>query len=197
MNTPRKLSHVASKYIACYQQILEEMIFGMTGAELSDSISRNFIVQMIPHHRAAIEMSRNLLQYTTWIPLQDIAENIISEQTKSIADMTNVLDCCSQLRNTEAAQRQYLQCFHQITGTMFSRMENACTDNSVNGNFLREMLPHHEGAIRMSENALRFPICPELRPILQAIITSQSAGVREMKRLERMLCRCPFTGTCG
>lgn len=185
-----EFSHVTKKYMTCYHQILDEMICGMTDAELTCSISHNFIVQMIPHHRAAIEMSRNLLQYTTWIPLQNIAENIISEQTKSIADMTNVLNCCSQLRNTEAEQCQYLQCFHQITKTMFSRMENACADNNVNGNFLREMIPHHEGAIRMSENALRFPICPELLPILQEIITSQSAGVQKMKRLERMLCSC-------
>lgn len=40
------------------------MIQGMTDDELDESISHNFIVQMIPHHKAAIEMSQNLLQYT-------------------------------------------------------------------------------------------------------------------------------------
>lgn len=189
MNRNPKLGHVTFQYIACYRQILDTMISGMTEVSLTDSISHNFIVQMIPHHRAAIEMSENLLRYTTWLPLQKIAENIIAEQTKSIADMTDALNCCSLLQNTEPAQCQYLQCFHQITQTMFFRMGNACTDNNINGNFLREMIPHHEGAIRMSENALRFPICPELVPILRAIITSQRAGVQEMKCLEQTLCR--------
>lgn len=193
MNQNSELSHVTCQYITCYRRILKDMILGMTKAEPSDSISRSFIVQMIPHHRAAIEMSENLLRYTTWIPLQDIAENIIEEQTKSIADMTDALDCCSLMKNPKPEQCQYLQCLHQITQTMFSRMEHACTDNQINGNFLREMIPHHEGAIRMSENALRFPICPELVPILKAIITSQRAGVQKMKHLERILCRCqPF-----
>lgn len=45
------------------------------------------------------------------------------------------------------------------------------------------MIPHHMGAIRMSENALRFPICPELIPILTAIISSQKRGVQEMEKL--------------
>lgn len=54
------------------------MIQGMTEAELTGSISDNFIVQMIPHHRAAIEMSGNILKYTTSIPLQEIALGIIS-----------------------------------------------------------------------------------------------------------------------
>ena len=53
------------------------MIQQMNSAQLSNSISYNFIVQMIPHHKAAIEMSCNLLQYTTLVPLQEIALNII------------------------------------------------------------------------------------------------------------------------
>ena len=50
---------------------------------------------------------------------------------------------------------------------------------------MREMIPHHKGAIRMSENALRFDICPELKPILCEIITSQQKGVSEMTQLLR------------
>ena len=82
MSCPRQFSEVTKRYLCCFYEILDEMIDGMTKAELTDSISHNFIVQMIPHHRAAIEMSHNILNYTTNIPLQDIALQIISEQTK-------------------------------------------------------------------------------------------------------------------
>ena len=57
--------------------------------------------------------------------------------------------------------------------------------DQIDVNFMREMIPHHEGAVRMSENALRYPICPELIPILQAIVTSQRRGVRQMEQLLR------------
>ena len=79
----QRLSNVAKAYLCRFYEILEQMIEDMTGAELTDSLSHNFIVQMIPHHMAAIEMSENLLQYTTCVPLQNIALNIIVEQTKS------------------------------------------------------------------------------------------------------------------
>lgn len=183
MSCHQQFSDVTKEYLCQFYAILDEMIAGMTKAELTDSVSHNFIVQMIPHHRAAIEMSCNLLQYTTCLPLQSIAQNIISEQTKSIENMQAILNKCSVLSSSEQDLCLYQKGFRQITGTMFSQMQNACADNNINANFMREMIPHHEGAIRMSKNALRYSICPELVPILRAIITSQEKGVREMTRL--------------
>lgn len=72
------------------------MIEEMTSAKLTNSISHNFIVQMIPHHQAAIKMSQNILKYTTLLPLQNIAKNIISEQTKSIEAMKEILGVCEE-----------------------------------------------------------------------------------------------------
>lgn len=183
MRDQYELSRVTERYLSRFHEILDTMIREMTCAGLTDSISHNFIVQMIPHHMAAIEMSRNILQYTTCIPVEKIASHIIESQTKSIENMMKALGKCSELKNTRQEQELYMQRFRQITQTMFAGMKDARSDNNINADFMREMIPHHEGAIAMSENALRFPICPELKPILTAIITSQQAGVREMKQL--------------
>ncbi|MCD7836356.1 MAG: DUF305 domain-containing protein [Lachnospiraceae bacterium] len=183
MNNQQALSNVTEKYLSRFYEILEEMIHGMTCAELTDSISHNFIVQMIPHHMAAIEMSRNLLKYTTFIPLQEIASNIITEQTKSIDDMKRVLDCCGGLQNSRKELQTYYKYYDRITTEMFCEMKNAVSTNNINENFMREMIPHHQGAVRMSENALCFTICPQLRPILDAIIKSQKKGIRQMECL--------------
>lgn len=185
MASSNSFSIVTKNYLTRFYAILDEMIEGMTNAALCDSISHNFIVQMIPHHRAAIEMSRSLLQYTTFIPLQDIALGIIEEQTKSIADMESVLCCCSNYENSGQELCLYTERFRSITETMFSDMRNACSTNNINADFMREMIPHHRGAVQMSENALRYHICPELVPILDAIITSQKRGIREMEQLLR------------
>lgn len=185
MHCSQPFQEAAETYLRRYHEILDNMIAGMTGAELTDSISHNFIVQMIPHHRAAIEMSENLLQYSTLAPLQRIAQGIIQEQTRSIGDMEQALPCCQRQCNTLQARQDYDRCFQRITRTMFSRMEAACASGNIDADFLREMIPHHQGAIQMSQNALRFPICQELRPILMAIITSQERGVRQMQRLLR------------
>ncbi len=183
MNEIYRLSNVTKEYLNTFHCILDDMIKGMTEAELNNSISHNFIVQMIPHHRAAIEMSHNILRYTTNIPLQSIAEGIIQEQTKSIENMLDILEDCSQKINSERDVYLYQRRVDRIMEVMFSAMENARTNNNVNGDFMREMIPHHRGAIEMSENVLQYEICPQLKPILHAIISSQRKGIREMERL--------------
>lgn len=182
-NSSCRLSNVTRDYANTFYCILDAMVQGMTDAELSDSISSNFIVQMIPHHRAAIEMSRNILKYTTCVPLQDIAAQIITEQTKSIENMRRIACTCRRMDNCEKDICRYQGRVQKIMDTMFCKMEHACITNQINATFIREMIPHHRGAIEMSENALCYDICPELIPILKAIITSQKRGIRQMQQL--------------
>ena len=187
MNNSCELSNVAKDYLDRYNQILAEMIQGMTQVQLSDSISHNFIVQMIPHHRAAIEMSQNILRYTTNIPLQNIALQIITEQTKSIENMQEIVCSCEAFQNSREDLCRYQDAFEKITDIMFSQMQSASATNQINADFLREMIPHHQGAIRMSNSALQYDICPCLIPILNAIISSQQRGVMQMRQLLRFI----------
>lgn len=175
-------------YLDTFSHILDKMIKGMTCAELNNSISHNFIVQMIPHHKAAIAMSENILKYTTNLTIESIACNIINEQTKSIANMENVLSCCSAQRNSEQSLQEYQKTVEEICNNMFCRMREAKAVNSVNCNFLREMIPHHEGAVAICEATLEYRVCPELDPILNSIITSQKRGICQMEELLGRLC---------
>ena len=185
MNREPSFSLVTINYLNRFYSILDRMIQDMTNARLGNSISVNFMTQMIPHHRAAIEMSQNLLQYTILLPLQKIAQEIIKEQTESIQHMREMLPCCSRQANSQQDLCLYEKNSRQIAHNMFSQMKNARSCNDINANFIREMIPHHEGAIRLSINALRYPICPELLPVLQSIVKSQERGIRRMKRLLR------------
>lgn len=183
MNSTNQFSNVTTTYLNTYQSILDEMIQSMTQANLTNSISYNFIVQIIPHHRAAIQMSKNLLNYTTNIPLQNIALQIIRDQTKSMENMLQIQSQCQSLTNTQQDLYLFQRRMNQVMHMMFFEMENARSTNQINADFIREMIPHHEGAVKMSENALQYEICSELKPILEAIITSQEKGIAQMQYL--------------
>lgn len=181
MNNIEPLSNITIKYLNTFNSILENMIKEMTKAPLTNSISHNFIVQMIPHHKAAIEMSKNILKYTTNISVQNIAIQIIDEQTKSIANLKRALTNCEKLNNPEQNVYYYQNKINQIMQIMFRRMASSPITNKINVDFIEEMIPHHEGAIAMVETILQYDICSDLKPILNAIITSQKKGVMQMK----------------
>lgn len=176
-------NNATKNYLTDFHAILDEMIREMTSAKLTDSISYNFIVQMIPHHRAAIEMSRNILKYTKNKPLERIASNIVTEQTKSIENMRKIQDVCKGCKNSEQDLRHYRYSMNEIMQNMFSKMNNARTTCRLDCDFMREMIPHHMGAVEMSETTLQYSICPELKPILHTIILSQRRGIMQMQRL--------------
>lgn len=182
------LSCQTKDYLARFYEILDAMICGMTGVELTGSISHNFIVQMIPHHRAAIEMSENALPHLVSCPLRRIASGIIAAQTKGIADMEAALPCCAAQCSSQRDAALYQRRMDLILQTMFTEMGAAPETDQIGVNFMREMIPHHEGAVRMAENALKYGVCPELVPILEAIITTQRRGIREMRALLGQRC---------
>lgn len=118
MSCIQQFSDVTKNYLCRFYKILDEMIEGMTNAELTNSLSHNFIVQMIPHHRAAIEMSENLLQFTTFVPLQHIAQNIKPKVLKTCKKSCLIVHgfqtrnrICAYMTDGSAKLRK--QCFHK------------------------------------------------------------------------------------
>ena len=105
--------------------------------------------------------------------------------------MKSILCSCTRLENPPEAVCRYQRHMNDIMSTMFARMRRARATRRVDCDFLREMLPHHKGAVEMASITLQSDICPELVPILQAIITSQETGIAQMEALAASLrCRC-------
>ena len=185
------LSADAKTYLCCFYQILDEMVQGMTTAGLTQSISHNFIAQMIPHHRAAIQMSTNILRFTENKTVRRMAQRIIDEQTQGIGQMEAALPACGQLTNPQMDLRLYQRRMDLIYREMYAQMGAAPENNRMASVFLSQMIPHHRGAVRMAENALKYDVCTELVPILRTIRAQQRRGIAEMTALQKRLsCQC-------
>ena len=84
-----------------------------------------------------------------------IAQNIIAEQTESIRDMRRALCCCCNSINSCRDLCEYKCRINCIIKEMFEEMKCAYIDNSIECNFIRTMIPHHKGAIRMAKMCIR------------------------------------------
>ncbi len=177
-----------NKYLIRFNEILCNMENEMLSQNTTNSITVNFITCMIPHHEAAIYMCENLLKYTNYSPLVQIANNIIQTQTKGIEQMKCILETTVGYINSNQDVNCYMNEYFRITNNMISRMKNSPRTNSINYNFTGEMIPHHEGAIEMCNNLLKYQIDPRLKTVAQNIIQEQSEGVRQLKNIQRNLC---------
>lgn len=176
-------------YLSIFDQILYTMSSKMFEEFKTESITINFIDCMIPHHQAAIYMCENLLQYTQNRDLKRIASNIIQTQEKGIREMIKIRNTTSYLYNSDIDMYRYLEEYLSITEEMVNRMSNSPRCFNIDLDFINEMIPHHEGAIKMCHNLLMFSIDPRLARVAENIIQEQSRGVEELYHVREQLCQ--------
>ena len=99
--------------------------------------------------------------------------------------MQEIQCSCGMRKNCSQDLCLYQRRMDQIMQNMFSKMSCAPDTNQLNVNFIREMIPHHMGAVEMSKTTLQYDICPQLKPVLNDIISSQQKGIRQMQQLLR------------
>lgn len=178
----------ANRYLYRYDEIVKQMAEKMLSQNVTNSVTINFIECMIPHHEAAIQMSENLLEYTRYQPLQEIAQNIIKRQTEGIKQMGEIAKTTYGFPNTPQVVDNYMKKYLEITKNMIEKMKNVPRCVNINLNFVNEMIPHHEGAIAMCENLLSYHIDPRLKLVADTIIREQSEGVKQLKEIQKRLC---------
>lgn len=175
--------YIVNEYLERFNEILCTMEYNMLCVNIKDNITKYFIECMIPHHEGAIYMSENLLNYTSYGPLIDIANNIIKMQKEGVERMEQIYSSTSGYENTQEDRICYTEKYCSVVNTMFCKMKRACKSSDINLNYINEMIPHHEGAIHMCKNLLKYNIDPRLKEEAETIISEQENGVKELKAL--------------
>jgi uncharacterized protein (DUF305 family) len=136
--------------------------------------ARHYIEWMIPHHEDAVIMTSFAPTQAEHPELRALAAHISQTQTNEIGRM-----------------RRWYQAWYgtdvpAMDGGMLHMM-GSHDPTSVDGarpfdkTFVEGMIPHHEIAVVGSTMALQRIERPELRELLQSIITSQSAEIAQMR----------------
>ena len=187
MNMVQKLSDNTKEFLENFFEILDEMESDMSNVELTDSISEIFIRQLIPHHRAGIKISENILDFTTNPLVETLAKSLIQKLSTEIDKMESMLEACRGVKNQRYDIKLYNMEYTQVYNSMILKMRNSQTGNNLNIDFLSQIIPHHEGGVNMARNVLRFDICPQLRNLAEDIVSNESLQLREMRDLNKSL----------
>lgn len=170
------------KYLEEQKSEMDTMMEEMKNIKPTGDAAIDFLYGMIPHHKAAVEMSKSLLKYGGNNPeLKNIAENIITNQTKEIEQMQDMIKLIGvKLTINEKKEQEYLKEYYNMLNESMNHkyMDNA---KSVDMAFAIGMIKHHEMAISMSKIILNYTDNQEVIDLANSIIKSQNEEVKKMK----------------
>lgn len=138
-----------------------------------------FIDTMIAHHHGAVDMALLVNTRTQRDEMKSLAREILEEQRREIAQMQQWRD------SWFAGAKPAVNMNFPGMGTGMSGMDigklNSLKANDFDAEFLRQMIPHHEGAIEMARALNARNDFSELQQMADSIIRSQTAEAAQMK----------------
>ena len=142
-----------------------------------NGVDRAFVAAMIPHHESAVEMAKIAQQRGQSEFVGQLAEDIIRTQNAEITKMRGEDAALAEA----GVKKGELGVPDHMTGMDgdSAKLRNA---RPFDPEFLRMMIPHHEGAVTMAEAELAKGSDPELKQLAQDIITEQEREIRAMRR---------------
>ncbi len=158
-----------------------------------------FMQDMIPHHHQAVEMAALVAERTNRPELIDVAGRIDASQKDEIEFMQNWLRERGQHVPDPTAHDQ-MHTPHKMAGmaTPEQMAELAASkDTAFDRLFLKLMIPHHEGAVKMVEELLDLPgtaTDPVLYEFTNDVTNDQEAEIERMNALLVSLSDDPRAG---
>ncbi len=155
-----------------------------------DDVDGAFVTQMIPHHENAIEMAELAQEKGKHPQIIKLATNIVSSQSKEIDTLNEILDrryggsMDSQdhgdLGMDESMMGMGMGMGMDMGMGMGMDMESLETAKSFDREFIDQMIPHHQGAIRMARFELREGKDQEAKSLAMEIVDAQAAEIEQM-----------------
>jgi uncharacterized protein (DUF305 family) len=158
------------------------------GAARGNAPERAFLEAMVPHHRSAVEMATLAERRGEHAEVKELSRAIVANQNDEIARMTRIHMRLfgSKLRpNPEGHARLGLSAEEAGMAHM-DAAEELRRANPFDRAFIDEMVPHHQGAIRMARAVLKKTRDRELRRLAQEIVGAQAREIDDMNRWRTM-----------
>lgn len=147
--------------------------------QFSGNADVDFARSMIPHHQGAIYMAEIVLKFGKDASVKKLANEIIAAQKIEIAQMRAWLGKNGTQpagTNADAAKKAYTD----VNAKMHKDMTMTFTGNA-DVEFMKGMIPHHEGAVDMAKVVLAFGKDAELRKLADDVVRTQNEEITMMQ----------------
>ena len=150
-----------------------------------------FIDGMKPHHQGAIVMAREAQQKSQRPEIKKLADEIIMAQTKEITELQTWrkqwYPNASSMPMAHNAKMGHMMEMNadQMKGMMMTQ-DLGAQDAEFDLRFINAMIPHHEGAVKMAQDASTKSTRPEVKQLSKEIISSQQTEIKQMQEWKKV-----------
>ena len=149
-----------------------------------------FLDSMIPHHQGALVMAQEVLEKSKRPELIKLAKGIITDQKKEIAQMQQWRKQWYPKASAtpimwHTAMNGEMAMTPEHKQSMMMSMSLGKADAGFDVRFLDAMIPHHQGAVRMGQDASLKSKRPQIKKLAQNIIKSQQTEIDLMTQWQK------------
>lgn len=146
-----------------------------------------FVDAMIPHHQGAVEMAKEAQQKSKRPEIKKLAADIINAQNQEIGEMKQWRKAWyPQVGSTAMAydsnKGQMVPMSPEQRNAMMMNMDLGAADDQFDLRLINAMIPHHQGAVTMAQEALGKSQRSEIKNLAQEIIASQKVEISQMEQ---------------
>ncbi|MEH2113628.1 DUF305 domain-containing protein [Nostoc sp.] len=146
-----------------------------------------FIDAMIPHHQGAVEMANVAQQKSKRPEIKKLADNIIKSQNQEITQMKQWRQAWyPKVGDKPMAYNSQMGHMMEMSSDQMKAMmmsqDLGAADTEFDLRFINAMIPHHEGAVTMGQDALGKSKRPEIKKLAQEIVKAQEIEIKEMQQ---------------
>lgn len=150
-----------------------------------DEFDLRFIDGMILHHQGAIAMAESALQNSQREEIKQLAQAVIAAQQTEIDQMQQwrqewYAEASAEPTMYDAQMGHTMVMTPEMQAAMMMNGDLGKADAEFDLRFIDAMIPHHEGALAMAEQALQNSERPELRQVSEDILASQQTEIDQM-----------------
>lgn len=152
-----------------------------------ETFDLRFIDAMTPHHQGAVMMAQEALEKSSRPEIRQLAEAIIAAQEQEIAQMKAWR--ASWYPDAEETPMMYsaemghmMPMSEEMRASMMMNQDLGAADPEFDLRFIEAMIPHHQGALEMAQQATEKSARPEIQELAQNILSSQQQEIDQMQQ---------------
>lgn len=162
-----------------YLKMMDTMMVNMDHHPSFLSPDNDFLQQMIPHHKGAIEMAKYEIEHGKNFEMIQLAKSILAEQNIEIEQMTLWLH---DLTVKIPLQAGYTNEMDKTMKDMMEQMPDNGKLTDIDRSFAAVMIPHHQAGIDMAKVLLKYAFDKQVITFANNLISSEEVEIEQMNK---------------